>query len=131
MKLELKHLAPYLPYGLKAVDDFKKERTIDWECQSYTNSIVGLNHVIHSQSVQVRFFKPILMPLSDLTKEIEVNGEKFVPKEYLQYNYIGESIGMNVATFSHRVVQKLLEWHFDIYGLIENDLAVDINTLKK
>jgi hypothetical protein len=25
--------------------------------------------------------KPILRPLSDLTKEIEVNGEKFIPIE--------------------------------------------------
>lgn len=25
--------------------------------------------------------------------------------------------------------QKLLEWHFDIYGLIEKDLAIDINKI--
>jgi hypothetical protein len=28
-------------------------------------------------------------------------------------------------------VEKLLEWHFDIYGLIEAGLAIDINTLEK
>ena len=29
------------------------------------------------------------------------------------------------------VVEKLLEWHFDIFGLLEKGLAVDINTINK
>jgi hypothetical protein len=69
MELELKHLAPYLPFQLKAIDEFGKQRIIDWECQSYTNTIVGLNHVINSQSVQVNCFRPILKPLSKLSNE--------------------------------------------------------------
>lgn len=28
------------------------------------------------------------------------------------------------------LVQKLFEWHFDVFGLIENNLAIDINTLE-
>lgn len=27
------------------------------------------------------------------------------------------------------IVQKLLEWHFDVAGLIDNNLGVDVNTL--
>lgn len=64
--------------------------------------------------------------LSQLTKEIEHNGEKFVPMDIIRKDYIGEAIGLNTATWSHRVVQKLLEWHFDIHGLIENNLAIEI-----
>ena len=30
---------------------------------------------------------------------------------------------------SYLVFQKLLEWHFDVFGLIEKGLAIDINTL--
>lgn len=137
MKLELKHLAGYLPYGLIVrVEDYKRDyvgREFDevvgfhqWDSLNLFWSVLTDG----GSKPSIDKIKPILRPLSDLTKEIEVNGEKFVPKEYLQYNYIGESIGMNVATFSHRLVQKLLEWHFDIYGLIENNLAIDINTLK-
>jgi hypothetical protein len=27
------------------------------------------------------------------------------------------------------IMQKLLEWHFDIFGLIKEGLAIDINTI--
>jgi hypothetical protein len=69
--------------------------------------------------------KLCLRPLSDLMTEIEHNGEKFVPKEWLYYNYIGEQMGTNTGTWSFRLVQKLLSWHFDIFGLIEKGLAID------
>ena len=72
-QLTIKHLAAYLPYGLKAVN----------EIRNFTVEIKGLqtdNDVIHNLGKSpIKFIKPILRPLSDLTKEIEVNGEKFVP----------------------------------------------------
>lgn len=71
MKLELKHLAPYLPYGLKLVYlDGSIRDLIYLDLQSLSR--IGI------------YCKPILRPLSDLTKEIEVNGEKFVPIIELQ-----------------------------------------------
>lgn len=66
-KIELKHVAGYLPYGLKMIsqNDFVapliRELRVD-----------GFQFMIDTR-------KPILRPLSDLTKEIEVNGEKIVP----------------------------------------------------
>ena len=86
MKLELKHLAPYLSYGLKGIYN----RAYNPE----TCSIIGVvftknpndtrvrikkDRVGYSESVFIGSIKPILHPLSDLTKEIEHNGEKFVP----------------------------------------------------
>ena len=71
-QLTIKHLAAYLPYGLKAVN----------EIRNFTVEIKGLqtdNDVIHNLGKSpIKFIKPILRPLSDLTKEIEVNGEKFI-----------------------------------------------------
>ena len=76
-QLTIKHLAAYLPYGLKAVN----------EIRNFTVEIKGLqtdNDVIHNLGKSpIKFIKPIIRPLSDLTKEIEVNGEKFVPIIYL------------------------------------------------
>lgn len=156
-KLELKHLAPYFPYGLKGVEyiggelfllcqiDLTKKYPTIWE------SNVNLNK-------QRTGCKPILRPLSDLTKEIEVNGEKFIPIEWLrnnidkkiQFSKMGfldyEVKGINpklhysifdvyqyeielsdILLFS----EKLFEWHFDVFGLIEKGLAIDINTLNR
>jgi len=84
-KLELKHIVGYLPYDLKVLSGFGEYSEID----SLYFSKDG--HKRPSLNLMVSHFpkgfrgenfkeiKPILRPLSDLTKEIEVNGEKFIP----------------------------------------------------
>jgi hypothetical protein len=81
MELEIKHLAPYLPYGLKLqyVVREKVEKTgvlqsishRDFETHPTRVSIEGLYNEEH-----IWMFKPILRPLSDLNNEIVINGEK-------------------------------------------------------
>ncbi len=127
MKLELKHLAPYLPYGLKfySEDLSKKTNPFSWEMTAKTE--LGL--IIEFQN------KPILRPLSDLTKEIEHNGEKFRPLDRTGKAYrfdILEHIEAN--PLDHIDLSDALlffEWHFDVFNLIESGLAIDINTLEK
>jgi len=133
MKLELKHLAGYLPYKVKV----SKIHTLN-----IGNGIGGISHVLTTHS---KNYKPILRPLSDLTKEIEVNGEKFVPIEILNelFEINGlENTGNGYMIYGVRsenaiiavdemidYIEKLYEWHFDIHNLIKNGLAIDINTL--
>lgn len=80
---------------------------------------------------------PILRPLSDLTKEIEHNGEKFVPIDLLRKDgyYIGEDWIIenfkDVENSSFGFIQKLLEWHFDAANLIEKGEAIDVNSLNE
>jgi len=141
-KLELKHLAGYLPYGLKGINEMHGFKT-DIKCIQTDGDIV------HSFGKSpIRFIKPILRPLSYLNKEIEVNEEKFVPIDRLfgsAYRIQGFKHYLNIfnggfeltMTKENRTIyadfnmyQKLFEWHFDIYGLIEKGLAIDINTIK-
>lgn len=139
-KLTIKELAPYLPYGLKIFSEDGNSYDVITDIQ--------IAHIIkHNRIGEV---KPILRPLSDLTKEIKVNGEKFVPIEYFElgddYNesvdYGNGNIKLigllkDMAKYNfidsnympYYVVQKLFEWHFDVFGLIEKRLAIDINTL--
>ena len=96
---------------------------------------------------QIRLYK---RPTSDLTKEIEVNGEKFVPIEKLKklLCYLETDLSIQIDPTSegyscecistvinfkdyYSVVEKLYKWHFDIHGLIEAGLAIDINTLNE
>jgi hypothetical protein len=80
-------------------------------------------------------FKPILRPLSDLTREITHNGETFRPLNKLVdlYGYEIQTWKNNilapVKTEPFNVVCQLVEWHFDIAELIDKDEAVDIHTL--
>jgi hypothetical protein len=108
-------------------------------------------------------FKPILRPMTDLTKEIEIGGEKIITIEKLRelfletveykdgdtslsrtliyddgfkvhsqdYHYSCDGIEEGYEDVSDfEIYQKLFEWHFDVFGLIEKGLAVDINTFK-
>ena len=139
MKLELKHLAPYLPYGLKyrLHGNFPIQNGVDnWieDIREISPFNFTLEKVLTWETC-----KPILRPLSDLTKEIEINGERFVPSDklMLQKNQRGEwSFFMDEAITweieqAIEDVSKLFEWHFDVFGLIDQGLAIDINTLYK
>lgn len=125
MKLQLKHLSPYLPYGVQIeVTDFCVELgSYEQKKETYITTLDAYR--LHYFNTDMRL---ILRPLSDLTKEIEHNGEKFVPSKLLNFDFSDlsqfdyEYIPYNLAAF-------LLEHHFDIFGLIENGLAIDINIL--
>ena len=103
--------------------------------------------------------KPILRTLSDLTKEIEHKGEKFVPivklAEFVnscrKWKLSSSGLyaisengdmdfeyddGYNCFLFNNsaqldqfKLFKKLIEWHFDIANLIPVGEAIDINTL--
>lgn len=95
---------------------------------------------------------PILRPLSDLTKSITHNGETFVPIEKLKdyYNSLPDSFVEKLlwvawdgqftvfgleedpleVAMPYSMYQKVFEWHFDVFGLIDSGEAIDINTLK-
>ncbi len=137
-KLELKHLAPYLPYGLKVYIITSND----------VLEILSLNKVLFRNQIFIEtingaygslYFKPILRPLSDLTKRF--NGDScFIT--YMWYSIISTDsdcfdkddffekceLGM-VDHLPYMVIPFLLENHFDVFGLIEKGLAIDINTL--
>lgn len=138
-KLELKHLAGYLPYGINTnMGKLLGFVDIIQPCCAFKDDF-GSSHI------PVKFIKPILRPLSDLTKEIEVGGEKFVPIDWINENspiskyYVKEIVGELFLLADHGIgynvlsplnpLYKLYEWHFDIHNLIPAGLAIDINTL--
>lgn len=153
-KLELKHLAAYLPYKLRIkTPDFienAKEMILYSLDFAHEDDKVGYhlyfkNYGRTKMWVNENKVTPILRPLSDLTKEIEIDGKKFIPIEKLEIDSCG--IGLNCVTkmptiflescgFIHsrdvynNIFLVLLEWHFDIFGLISAGLAIDINTIK-
>lgn len=144
-KLELKDIAPYLPYRLKLyhLSHFKGNKIIeDWglkNCSDYPVSEY-CDGTTYGRTLQE--IKPILRPMSDLTKEIIHNGETFVPIERLKeysdhkiefegpdYILIKEdySFEQNVLGAPLAVIQKLCEWHIDFQDLIGRGLAINLN----
>ena len=132
--LTIKHLAPYLPYGLRVIV-IKDYSTGDGFWVMAGNEMdIDLNNIMF----QSKHYKPILRPLSDLIKEIEINGEKFVPNNKLNDMY-GQSLithdylhlVLPIICEPYILVRQLFEWHFDVFGLIKQGLAVDINIQSK
>lgn len=145
-ELKLKDIVSYLPYGL-SVKVLNGHNTI--------HKLLGLTNkgVILKDVNEVVFFKNIsifLNPLSDLTKEIEHNGEKFVPihifyPTYPNFKYaksiakdLIRRISLNYnkdeptdipAQLTREEWKKLHEWHFDINNLIDSNLALNKNEI--
>ena len=139
MKLELKHLAPYLPYGLKT-KYFLSDAIVlnEGQPEELRDKLLTEDNIKFVRN----FCKPILRPLSDLTKEIEVNGEKFKADNkfwgFNSFKYYFNQFDKWESAFAYLnsrapygLVQVLFEWHFDVFGLIPQGLAIDINTLEK
>lgn len=129
--LTLEQLAPYLPYNLKV------QSKLDgiYELSTYS-SMDGNLEKQDIYSCLSNNYKPILRPLLDLTKTIEVNGKKFIPIDKLDEMY-GQTISLNetrhlirpITCEPYILIRQLFEWHFDVFSLIKNNLAININTL--
>lgn len=110
----------------------------------YETSVVeGFNY---DNNVKTDKLKPILHPLTDLTKEIEHNDEVFTPyiellrlsgfniddmtqSELNDYKYAYSSINADPMLIPFLDGLKLIEWHFDLFNGIESGEAIDVNTL--
>jgi hypothetical protein len=145
MKLELKHL-DFVNNGkvrLTRLPHWDFENVSLQNCQLAFN---GSSNEPYLRYKDVTFgldqIKPLLRSLSQLTQEIEVDGVRFVPLVELK-NYSDGSVHMDdwlehMDDFSYKpheinfeqcpyiFIQKLQEWHFDIYGLIEAGLAIEM-----
>lgn len=170
-QLTMWRLSPYLPYKLSmGYYETWSPNFIEIEpkltlfigelielSQETNNAEVWVNDGRRNFRVTSRLnsFKPILRPLSDLTKEIEHEGEKFDVEEMLNdmwggcetfYSFKGvelsedtyttpdakhqKKVYPNTRCYPYYIFETLLKWHFDVFGLIEKGLAIDINTLK-
>ena len=157
MKLEIKHVVPYLPYGLKFLynGNIYKMRWInrfgDIDYDSQNDFINPFPPNIFNKELDL--VKLIFRPLSDLTKEIEVNGQIFKDFSKLlesitknKWVYFEDEEELHELTYEidhsgnkyssiirlpYYIFQKLLELHFDVFGLIPAGLAIDINEIFK
>lgn len=135
-------LAISLPFGLKMQSKINKN-------EIFNVYGIELNEgLFHADTDEyswycIDMFKPVLHPMSDLTKTIERNGEKFVPLHRLL-----EHSSFNLGTMTNKDIMEFadiysnvdlitvndlplyLEWKFDIAGLIDIGEAIDVNILK-
>ena len=131
MKLELKHLAPYLPYDLICeVKDQGKTKHAKLSGAYIDNSYAFFDTVESEHGYDS--IKPILKPMTDILKPIN-NDETNVTyaSELKLYTNADKQYAITMTLgLSHEAINELFKWHFDVFGLIPEGLAIDINTLK-
>ena len=166
MKLELKHISGYLPYGLLFYDE-RQEHKVDKMVGLFMDSI-DFENWSPIDNGKIENYKPILRPISDLHKEVDgvvhivelarIASEKckveFEPDistiKYNKYHsvvvrckkwesefwyeedgyFYFEYNGNTMDLYQLDLFNYLFEHHFDVYGLIDKGLAIDINTVK-
>ena len=125
-KLELKHIAPYFPYVL--IGDNNGTKFYLGTFDNMLGNGIETRSIGHWINNQV---KPILRPLSNLTKD-EYN---FIYENETDFDSIESLISLDsysfqCSKFSYLFWENLFHYHFDVFGLIEKGFAVDINTLE-
>ena len=123
MELEIKHLAPYLPYNLKV----SKLHTL-----SAGKGIGSIEHLLTTKSTN---YKPILRPISafgdsdDLRKVHEFIGLGKWCEAYDDYFNAwfddAGNVDKLVLQAPYEVFQFFLANHYDVFGLIPEGLAVE------
>ena len=135
MKIELKkeEIIPYLPYKLKAAIRLREDSSLPVE----DDCIVTITcfEVAYLDS-EYDEFKPILRPLSDLKTSHNIFEDKAIC--FIDESDNGGSFTIDDIYFKYKessfsdwrnAYLLLLKGHFDVFGLIEKGLAIDINTL--
>jgi hypothetical protein len=143
--MKIEEIKGYLGTGVKCeILNYKN----DYVCIQYSKVngyyiLDGREHYTYdggSTGKSANEMKLLLRPLSDLNKEITVDGETFVPAEKLKLSYdIGDSISIYDFFFDSAVgmedvifvLESLYKWHFDLNDLITKGQAIDLNTIGK
>jgi hypothetical protein len=149
MELELKHIAPYFPYSLKMA---YLDRAFDKSGKvSKLGTLEGISHNEHEthptrlrleymEYEHIWMFKPILRPLSELNENYHSDFDDF----FNESNYVviengvyglslhegdGVSDGIDFEQ-TLKLTILLFKHHFDIFALIKEGLAIDINSIE-
>jgi len=146
MKIELKHLAPYLPYGLKV----QYIGSLDDENKRIESGYIKIGEIANIGNIEIRYqspiiwmdfkrgyfgisidqIKPILRPLSDYT-DITSKSMSDLDCDLTDQMDIQEFAlkKMSLSSLLYSSFDVLTRNHVDIFGLIPEGLAIDINTI--
>lgn len=145
MELQGKHIISYLRFGTV------KAEVLNYKCDYVglqwveLNGFYMLGDTIHftykggGTSKSLKELKPVLRHIDDMLCEIEYKGEKFMPYDKLKTvvteeqwvsicNTINEDYN-KVCDMPNWWVDILVEWGFDIFGLIEEGYVHNIKDL--
>lgn len=134
--LKLKTIFPYLQYNLEFqylfVTKTSKIEKRKGVCNGYrkmfhTEELLIDNNANNPDWIDLLLLKPILVPLNELPDLFE----KMTEEEQNIIMYCEHMIKKDFIVWQEPlfIIEILLKYHVDIYGLIEKGLAINLNEL--
>lgn len=127
MKLELKHLAPYLPYGLKTNQGIITS-IMDFDFDDSDVEVKITDNMLTRVSVLLSEIKPFLYPLyyfedsdSELFRSLKCSD---VSIELNLVDFANKRISINSLYYA--TYEFCLSRHIDVFGLIDQGLALPL-----
>lgn len=108
MKIELKHLAPYLPYELKSYASY--------DGKHFMNEVTpeNVDSIINGESLH----RPMLRPISNLSKEeITYCMDLYGLTE-------DEILNSPIENLPYGLISSWIEGHIDVFRLTDHNLAM-------
>ncbi len=136
-ELLLKDLSARLPYGVKVLclRDFNHTwYTLEMIDIGDNEVYLTTNESYANRYVEIEDVKPYLFPLSSMTEEQLFEVQEILGKHEIEIeDGFLRIVDSDRKIISYLEILALLEWfyknHFDIYGLIPMDLAIDATGL--
>jgi hypothetical protein len=141
-KITVEELKMFVGTGLEfEVDEVNVlEAVLVTTCDGHEYTAVsGMGSCQESNEFQISCIIPIVRQLSQLTKEIEVDGERFVPIEKIMPTSESKNFGWmsdpymkgllhsaEIGCLPMNIANKLSSWHFDIFNWIGRGLAKEL-----
>lgn len=132
--LKLHHIAPYLPYELECQTVDRGEVVISELNAAYSDNSYTFMNIVESEK-GFDDIKPLLKPMSalnisyvaELARYVSTLDEKYTIEIAMKMIKERKSKPLNMP---YVIVQILLQWHFDVFGLIDKGLAKNILELE-
>ena len=126
MELELKHLSVYLPYDVnvkivKQIRNYKINQIRKLNIQLFWDFSRKKENIII----------PVLRPIKDVEtfKYKPRYGKEITVSQILTIENMENLLLNNIDEIPYAIINILFKYHFDVFGLISKNLAVDINCL--
>lgn len=144
MKIKIEHIAPYLPYKVKAYFKYSNEKSCKQMIVSeihavYSDSTICCHDSVNSSPDE---FKLVLKPLSSASDIIKYEFKKYdnhkiYDKDVIKF-FCEEVVGefsdifdIKTELLPYGAIQWLLKNRYDIFDLIEKEQAVNYFEIKK
>jgi len=128
--LTMEMLAPYLPYGLKALRENTVIKDDTYTIYGVASDVVFYDRLAIS-SIYIGRIKPILRPLSEY-KDINSKSMNNLDTDLQIQVEIWDLANKKIAfqSLSYGTAMECFANHIDIFGLIEKGLAININSIE-